>query len=145
MFTRMQALNPTYRFRNEMQRLLDTFAEEAGRVGLGSSPSFPALNVWEDQDCLFAEAETPGLTMDELELTVTGNELTIRGQRSSPPAEGVSYHRRERGTGSFSRVVRFPTDIDADRVTADLRDGVLLIRLPKAEAARPRKIEVHTA
>jgi HSP20 family protein len=73
---------------------------------------------------------------------VVGNELVIQGRRMDLDEEGVSYHRRERGVGEFKRVLRLPVEVDADKVEATLHDGVLLVKLPKAAAAKPRKIQV---
>lgn len=103
---------------------------------------FPAVNVWEGSESLYVEAEVPGLKLEDLDIFVHGDELTIRGEREHDEQEGVTYHRRERGTGSFSSSVRLPVEIDVDRVEAQLESGVLTITLPKAASARPRKIEV---
>ena len=133
---------PVGRLRNEVDRVFGDFLGERPRLGarLGlRERSFPAVNVWEDEEKLQAEAEVPGLKMDDLELLVKGNELTIKGERKDV---GVTYDRRERGTGSFCGVVRLPADVDADKVEARLENGVLTIILPKASSARPRKIEV---
>ncbi len=105
--------------------------------------AFPALNVWESEDALFVEAELPGLSQGDLELEIVGGELTIKGQRPDVKQQGESYHRQERGTGSFMRRLRLPVDVDASKVEAKLQNGVLEIRLPKAEAAKPRKISVN--
>jgi HSP20 family protein len=73
---------------------------------------------------------------------VVGDELSIKVERPDLPQEGPAYHRRERGVGSFSRVVRLPAEVDPDQVEAEMRQGVLTVTLPKAESARPRKIRV---
>jgi HSP20 family protein len=104
---------------------------------------FPSVNVWEDGQSLYAEAEVPGMTMENIEVFAQGDEFTIKGQRAPESVEPSAFHRRERGSGAFSRLVRLPVPIDADKVTASLRDGVLLITLPKAEQARTRKVEVR--
>jgi HSP20 family protein len=102
--------------------------------------------VWEEKDQFYAEAEVPGFKTDELDISVVGNELTIKGNRQDPsPEKDTTFHRRERGIGTFTRVVRLAVEVDATRVEASLRDGVLLIKLPKSEAARPRKIDVQTS
>lgn len=106
--------------------------------------AFPALNVWEQGDDFFAEAELPGLQSEDLDIVVVGNEVTIKGQRPDAPPDGNVYHRRERGAGAFSRVVRLPVDVDASNVQATLRNGVLTLKLPKAESAKARKIQVTT-
>lgn len=110
-----------------------------------SGESFPAVNLWEDDQKLYAEAEVPGMGMEELEIFVKGNELTVRGERSSVDLEGATYHRRERGAGPFCSVVQLPMDIEAERVEASLENGVLTVTLPKAAVARPRKIVVKPA
>ncbi len=104
---------------------------------------FPALNVWQDGDNLLAEAELPGVKSEDLEISVVGSELTIHGRRPESNDEGTSFHRRERGAGEFTRVVRLPVEVDPDKVQASLQDGVLRLTLPKAEAAKPRKIQVN--
>jgi HSP20 family protein len=139
-------MHPAQRLRDEMERLFETFTGEPGAwspLWSGSPRTFPALNVWEDAECFYAEAEVPGLSMKDIELFVTGDELTLRGTSQKERREGVTFHRRERGTDSFSRVIRLPADINGERVAASLKDGVLTIKLPKAEAAKPRKIEVR--
>ena len=147
---RRNGFNPITQLRDEMDRLVGDFFGPApgglpARFG-AAVRSFPAVNVWEDGDNLFAEAEVPGLKTEDVDISVVGNELTIRGQRGGEqPREGVAYHRQERGVGEFNRVLRLPVDVDAEKVEASLKDGVLLIKLPKAEAARPRKIKVSPA
>ncbi len=126
--------------RREMGELLDSvFNGHESR-----SRAFPALNIWEDGDHLFAEAELPGMGMDDIELFVVGSELTIKGQRKAMDDQNANYHRRERGVGEFCRTVTLPVEIDANKVEATLKNGVLTISLPKAEAARPRKISVRS-
>jgi HSP20 family protein len=138
---------PMNRLRTEMDRLFDDFSHEFpmfGRVTGLHGRGFPSLNVWEDEQSLFIEAEVPGMKMEELEVTVMGHELTIKGQRGGERREGTTYHRRERGAGSFSRTLRLLTDVSPDKVEATLVNGVLTVTLPKAEAAKPRKIEVKS-
>ena len=127
--------------RREMGELFDSMAwpfQNAGRA-------FPALNIWEEGDALFAEAELPGMGMDDVEVLVVGNELTIKGTRKAVEGKSQGVHRQERGTGAFSRSVTLPFEVDAEKVEATLKDGVLRMTLPKAASARPRKIEVKTS
>jgi HSP20 family protein len=102
----------------------------------------PALNLWETADTVNVEMEIPGVKGEQLDISVVGDQLTVKVDRPDPEQEGVTYHRRERPVGTFTRVVTLPSEIDADHVEAELRNGVLLIRLPKAATARPRKIQV---
>ena len=127
---------------HEMDRVFDAFTRRADNGLTSRARVFPPVNVWEDHECLFVEAEVPGLTLDDLELQVVGNELTIKGRRSAMEGEKLTYHRRERGIGEFSRFVTLPIEVNAEKVDAVLQDGVLTITLPKAEAARARKITV---
>jgi len=136
---------PLVELRREMDRLFNGFLGP-GPFNPASGPrAFPTLNVWEDSECLFAEAEVPGLNMKDLEILIQGNELTIKGQRQTIDGDDVQYHRRERGTGEFARFVTLPMEVNADKVEATLKDGVLTIMMPKSETARARKITVKTA
>jgi HSP20 family protein len=103
----------------------------------------PSVNIWEENDAVLVELEVPGVTKDQLDLSVVGNELTVRINRPEVEQEGVVYHRRERPVGNFSRVLELPSEVDANRVGAELHDGVLTVTLPKAESAKPRKIAVN--
>ena len=133
------------RLRQEMDHLFVTLSDGlspwGGLVGAGG---FPAVNVWEDDQNVYAEAELPGLKMQDLEILACGSELTIRGERKNGVSGEATYHRRERGTGSFVRVLRLPVPVDAEKIEAALKAGVLTVTLPKAEAARPRRIEVKS-
>lgn len=129
--------------RGEMDRLFDNFFGPSTESVPRTTQLFPALNVWEGAGALYVEAELPGIRNDDLDISVVGQQLLIKGRRPDfQPDEGVSFHRRERGVGEFVRVIELPVEVDADGVEAKLADGVLLITLPKAEAAKPRKIEV---
>lgn len=138
---RVNGWNPMNRLQEEMERLWGQFGAEPV---FGSAPgAFPALNVWEDDENIYAEAELPGLRLEDLELFVMGNELSIKGTRKFDEQPNTTVHRRERGTGSFSRVVRLPVEVDAQKVSANLRNGVLTVTLPKAPEAKPRKVEIQ--
>lgn len=147
MNARTGVAHPFQQARDEVDRLFNEFvgrwpARNGGRFNL--TPLFPAVNVWQNEDELFAEAEIPGVKSDDLDVSVVGNELTIKGTRQSVEQQQAAYHRRERGAGSFARVIRLPVEVDGEKVQASLRDGVLTITLPKAEAAKPRRISVSS-
>jgi len=131
--------------RREMDRLFDGVGHRSDG-GLWAPPAaFPALNVWEDGESLYAEAEIPGVSQNEIEVYAVGNELTIKGTRKPREGEDVSYHRRERGTGEFTRVVTLPVGVNQEKVQASLKDGILTITLPKAEDAKAKRITVKTS
>lgn len=129
----------------EMDRLFDSMAS-AQPFGLvpaacGQRP-YPPLNLWEDDANAYVEAEVPGMAMDDLEVLVTDEELTLTGTRGAT-REDAQALRRERPTGSFERTISLPVAIDADRVEARLADGVLSVTLPKVAASKPRRVAVR--
>ena len=131
----------------DLRRQIDRVFEQVMEPGNGSLlgvRAFPALNVWEDDECVFVEAELPGVAMEDIEINVVGGELSIKGtRRPFHNANGnLTYHRQERAIGEFSRFLTLPDVIDSDKVEAVLKNGVLAIKLPKAETAKPRRIQV---
>ncbi len=138
--------HPIHQLRDEVDRVLTGFL---GPAADGLLPSMfrgqPAVNLWEKDDALVVEMEVPGIKSDEVDVSVAGGELSVRINRPDLAQEGVKFHRRERPVGSFNRVLRLPLEVDANRVEAALHDGVLTVTLPKAESAKPRKINVAGA
>jgi len=135
---------PLLRLQDEMNRLFEDFTQEMP-LARPYSQSYPALNLWQDGDCAYIEAELPGLTMNDVEVLVMGNEVTIHGQRKIEEPANASWHRRERSQGQFSRTMTLPWEVEADKVEARLHDGVLTVKLPKCESCKPRKINVLPA
>lgn len=132
------------RWQHEMDRLVERFS--AGVPRRFAAAMFPSLNLWGSNDQLYVEAELPGFELDQLEILVTGgNQLTIKGERKQPevPSGGV-WHRRERTFGTFERTLELPQHVDADKVTAEFKQGVLTISLPKREDAKSRRVAVKT-
>lgn len=128
----------------EMNRIFESLFEDAP-AARGYAVGYPGLNLWQNGDTAYVEAELPGLSMDEIEVLVTGDELSINGERKIAGPENAQYHRRERASGRFSRVLTLPWAIDAEKVEAKLHDGVLTVTLPKSESAKPKKVKVLTA
>ena len=90
------------------------------------------------------ECELPGIEKDSLELTITGDVLTLKGERPAlEPGEETTVHIQERGYGAFNRALTLPTSIDTEQVEARYENGLLLIRLPKAPEAKPKQVPVH--
>lgn len=146
MFTRWQ---PSWDVRTDFNRLQEEMDRLFNRWGIASRPTtrnvFPPVNLWEDDNNLYVESELPGLALSDLELHVTGeNQLSIKGERKRPESAQGTWHRQERGFGSFARVVELPSLVDSSRVTAEFKNGVLLVTLPKRAEAKPRRIEVKT-
>ena len=131
------------RMRREWESLFDALsgAHDSPRVAV-----FPAMNVTQDRESFYVRAELPGIDPATLDISALENKLTVAGKREIPePAEGASYHRREREGGTFSRSLTLPSEFDPDKVTAEYIDGILAIALPKADAAKPRQIAVRTS
>jgi HSP20 family protein len=113
---------------------------EGRSVGGGN---FPPVNVYNGRDDVLVQLEMPGVKREDLDLSITGETLVVKGAVKPPPDEAkFEYQRRERGTGEFSRTVVLPDKVEAERVEASLAGGVLTVRLPKSEAAKPKQIHV---
>lgn len=142
MFFTRWTMNPVWRSLNEMQHEVNRVFDRWGHHPFGIG-EFPAINLWEDEDALHLEAELPGLQLEDLEIFVTGhNQFTLKGERKAPAAEKATQHRQERGFGKFTRTLGLPYAVDENAVEARFENGVLKVRLPKHEAAKPRKIEI---
>jgi HSP20 family protein len=140
-FTRM-SMNPVWRSLHDVQHEVNRIFDRWGHHPFGIG-EFPAVNLWEADDALFAEAELPGLALTDLEIFVTGhNQLTIKGERRPPVMEKATQHRQERNFGKFTRTVTLPFAVDETGVDARFEHGILTIKMPKHEAAKPRKIPI---
>ena len=136
--TRWQAMSEMNRLRDEMDRVFGRFSN-----GQTRSTVFPALNMWEDEEHFYVEAELPGFELEDLEIYVTGeSQLSISGHRRQVEHEGGTWHRQERAFGSFRRTFELPSEVNSDGVSATLKNGILKLTLPKREEAKPRRIEV---
>ena len=146
--TRWPAWNWTSPFDelDRMRRQMDVLSQGMSR-GLWQEPAagvFPLMNVTEDKEKYYVRAELPGFKGDDLDISVTGDTLSIAGQRKiSPENEKATYHRREREAGRFSRIISLPGQLDTGKVEADCKDGILTVTLPKSEAAKPKQITVR--
>jgi len=133
------------RMQREMDRLLSSV--RPGLAGLASAVQrpdvYPPINLYKDEEGFIVRAEVPGVDPKAIDLEVTGDTLTLRGERTAPGIpEGASYHRRERDFGRFRRSLTLPEMVDSTKVSAACHDGVLEIRLPHSEQAKRRHIAV---
>lgn len=123
--------------------------EESGlRSGQGRfrTASFPRINVLTNDDEVIITSEMPGVDPADVDLSVDGDTLTIKGSRKPRElVEGRKWHRRERGSGNFCRTVQLPFNVENSKVNAVYAKGVLTVTLPRAEADKPRKITVKTS
>jgi HSP20 family protein len=136
--------------RREIDRAFEGFGgsrwARPGRVaflpGLGAR-QYPLMNIHEDTANLYVEALAPGVEPKSLELSVVGDTLTVKGEKPGlAQVEAEAYHRNERAAGRFVRNLALPVEVKREAVTADYRNGLLLITLPKSEAAKPRQIPI---
>lgn len=130
------------RMQREMERLMQAFMPETGRI----STVFPAINAWTNDEAEIVTVEVPGVDPKDLDISVVNDVLTISGERKpEDPKEEIRYHRRERVCGKFSRSIQLAFPVNTDKVTASYENGILKIVLPRAEADKPRKITVKSA
>lgn len=127
----------------ELERFLRNPAFSLGPSGYGA---YPPLNIFDDREGMVLVAELPGVDPASLDISGQGATLTLKGERKRERTDGVQgYHRRERPFGEFSRSIQLPDDLDMSKASARCENGVLTLRIPKAEAAKPRQISVQTA
>jgi len=144
MFFSRWTTNPMVRSLDEMQHEVNRLFDRWGHHPLGLG-EFPTINLWEEDEALFLEAELPGLEMKDVEIFVTGHDqLTFKGERKPPALANGAQHRQERAFGKFTRTITLPFAVNEDAIDARFENGVLKVRLPKHEAAKPRKIEIKT-
>ncbi len=137
-FQRLQFPDPS-RLQRDMDRLFELL-----RTDHPEAPGvFPPLNVTHKDDRFFLRAELPGVRPEDLNISVERNKVTLAGKREiASEGENVSYHRRERAGGSFSRSITVPDELNSDAVEASYSNGVLTVVLPTAEAAKARQVKV---
>jgi len=136
----------------EFDRLREEINElfEAPRLptvrGLFDRPVSPPVDVTEDGEQFIVSCDVPGLTKEEIEVSLAQGVLTIKGEKRSPRrSEKTRVYREETWQGRFQRTISLPGDVDAAKVKADLHDGVLDILLPKREEAKPKQIAIQTS
>jgi len=139
------SIDPFGALRGAVDRLFDDYPLLSEWPWQIAAPAFPALNVWDDDENVYVEAEIPGVKASDLEVTAVGKELTVRGRREPLDEKGLTYQRQERGTGEFSRVISLPVEIEPDKIQAHLKEGVLTVRLPKSDRIRARRIEIRSS
>jgi HSP20 family protein len=129
----------------EVNRLFDSFFGRPAAAGTGSGLRMwvPVLDMHETKDDVVLNFELPGVTEKDISLSITGDLLTLKGERTfNRDVKDDSYHHVERAYGKFERSVELPMAVQAAKVKATYRDGVLEVRLPKAEEVKPKEIKI---
>lgn len=127
----------------EMNRLFDSFFGRPAMMTTGDRLWVPLVDMYETKDDLHITFEVPGVREKEVGVSITGDLLTVKGERKwDEEHKDDSYHRLERVYGKFERSVALPVPVQADKVKATYRDGLLEIRLPKAEEVKPKEIKI---
>lgn len=137
--------NDPLRTFDTIRRRMDQALREAAEEGRGQVMAFPRAGLRDNKDAFVLVAEVPGLNDNELQLSATQESLTITGERKATAPKGYAVHRRERGDLRFSRSFALPARIDVEKVSAELKNGLLVITMPKHPEAQPKQITVKAA
>ncbi len=140
-------------FRSEIERMFDRFANgfglapfSSGRLDSGFVLPSPAVDITETETAFTLSAELPGMTEKDVELSLSGDTLVVRGEKRQEREEKErNYYVSERSYGEFQRSFLLPESVDREKIAAEFANGVLRVTLPKTEQASPKKIEVKAA
>jgi len=139
--TRWEPLCEMMTLREAMDRLLDDAFTRP--IGTNGGSTMPAIDLYQTDDEVVLKAALPGLKADDVQITVTNDVLTLRGEfKWENNHKDATYHIREQRYGSFERSVALPVDVQTDKAKADFQNGVLTITLPKAESVKPKTINI---
>jgi HSP20 family protein len=132
----------TFNDLDEMRKDMDALSEMLGYAGTYRS-SFPRINAYEDKDGYTLAVDVPGIPRKDLDIRCEEGALTLIGSRGKlEESHARRILRQEREAGSFEKIFRFPSKVDSGRISARLENGILLVKVPKAEEAKPRPIEI---
>lgn len=148
MWTRWNDIDRMFNAMDLLQSRMNNMFPDYGKfrrfpVAWDASQTAPRTNLYDAGENLEMKVEVPGMTKDDLNIKIQGNYLEINGTRKSDTPEGYTVHRVERGTATFSRSFTLPSDVNSDKVEANLKNGLLTLTLPKSEAAKPKQIAIN--
>lgn len=145
MVTRWSDIDRMFGAMGLLQSRLDNMFSDAGRLygpDWSAGVSMPATNLYDTGESFKVRCIVPGLSKDDLNVKIQGNYLEAKGGRKADTPEGYTAHRVERPTTSFSRSFTLPADVDSEKAEASLKDGILTLNLPKAEAGKPKQVTI---
>jgi len=142
--TKWEPMPDIVSLQDEMKRLfLDFFGRTPGRRLASDSLWAPVMDIEETKDDIIVKAEIPGMTKEEVKIQVTGDLLTISGERKrEDETRDKTYHRIERSYGQFQRMITLPSEVQSAKAKASYDNGVLTIKLPKSEEVKPKEISI---
>lgn len=143
--TKWEPIPEIVSLQDEMNRLfLDFFGRTPGRRMMSDGLWAPIMDIEETKDDIIVKAEIPGMTKDDVKIQITGDMLTISGERKREEEnKDKTYHRIERSYGQFQRMITLPSDVQSAKAKASYENGVLTIRLPKSEEVKPKEISIE--
>jgi HSP20 family protein len=140
---RWRPMRDIFAVQDEMNRMFDSFWGDRARDDDGAL--MPPVDVTEKEDKFSVSVELPGLKKDDIKLSLQNNVLTISGSKKrEAESKDDRYHRIERSFGTFCRTVNLASTVDASKIDADFKDGILTVSLPKVEEARPKEISIKS-
>ncbi len=150
MWTRFGEFDPTFTVFDELRKRFDRVWDDYTPLegvprGVLAAGTWPRVNVFDSGAAWVIEADVPGMTQKDLRLTVNESTVILEGERKNDAPEGYSMHRRERGAYEFSRSFSLPFKADAENCHANVKDGVLTIKVAKAKESQPRQIQVRAS
>lgn len=147
MWTRISNIDRMFgdmdQLRSRMNRLFSDYDQSYGSNKWQVGETTPPTNLYDNGDQLEIRAEVPGLAKEDLNIKIQGNYLELSGSYKSDAPEGYKTHRLERDNAIFTRSFTLPIDVDAEKAEAHLSNGILTLTLPKAEATKPKQIEIN--
>ena len=139
--TRWEPMRDMMSLRDAMDRLFDDAFTRP--ISLSGVSAMPAIDMYQTNDDVVVKATLPGVKAEDVDITVTGETLTLRGEfKQEDEKKDTSYHIREQHYGSFERSILLPTDVKADKAKADFVDGILTVTMPIAEEVKPKSITI---
>ncbi len=143
--TRNRNYLPWFSFGRQLDRVSSDFDKLFGRSASRIENVFPVFNIYANDEGAMLEAELPGVKVEDIEIIVSGNLVTVKGARKDVEVEKASNVRRERRSGEFSRTFELPYSIEPAKVEAKCNKGILRVTMPRAEADKPKRIAVQAS
>ena len=139
--TRWEPVREMMTLREAMDRLFDDAFTRP--LGMGGGSAVPTIDLYQTEDEVVVKASLPGMKSEDVHISMTADVLTLSGEfKQESEKKEATYHIREHRSGAFERSIAMPTEVQSDKAQADFENGVLTIRLPKAEAVKPKTINI---